>query len=153
MTLPQQKDLLTGRWRKVRAPRPSEVQIQIALIERLRWQCRPDIIYFHVPNGEVRDKRTAAKLKAMGVKPGVADLLFLWWAAVADTHYACVEVLFLELKAHGRKQSLAQKDFQTDVCTIGCHYEVADSIDAAVAILQRYYILPPKGGAYGIASS
>jgi hypothetical protein len=29
---------------------------------------------FHIPNGEKRDKRTAALLKTLGVRPGVPDL-------------------------------------------------------------------------------
>jgi hypothetical protein len=32
-------------------------------------------LLFHVPNGEARDPRTAAKLKWLGVRPGVPDLL------------------------------------------------------------------------------
>jgi hypothetical protein len=36
----------------------------------LRWLA-------HVPNGGFRDKREAAKLKAMGVKPGFPDLILL----------------------------------------------------------------------------
>ena len=42
---------------------------------------RPDVIMRHVPNGEHRDPRTAAKLKAMGVLPGSADLEFHWCIA------------------------------------------------------------------------
>lgn len=35
----------------------------------------PDLKWlFHIPNGGSRDKREAAKLKGMGVKPGVLDL-------------------------------------------------------------------------------
>ena len=33
------------------------------------------VVWCHVPNGEKRDKRTAGKLKKMGVKPGVPDIL------------------------------------------------------------------------------
>lgn len=33
---------------------------------------------FHVPNGGVRSKIEAARLKAMGVVAGVADLIFLY---------------------------------------------------------------------------
>ena len=35
----------------------------------------PDVLAFHVPNGEKRDRRTAEKLKRMGVLPGVYDWL------------------------------------------------------------------------------
>lgn len=58
--------------------RSSEADEHIALIEwcramqgrepRLRW-------LFHPANGELRDIKTAVKLKRMGVNPGVPDLL------------------------------------------------------------------------------
>ena len=72
-----QKDLLTRRWRKVVVPQ-KEVTLHIQLVAMLRWCLRPDVIMRHVPNGEHRDPRTAAKLKAMGVLAGSADLEFHW---------------------------------------------------------------------------
>ena len=44
----------------------------------LRWCVRPDVIFRHYPAGEHRDPRTAAKLKAMGVLAGSADLEFFY---------------------------------------------------------------------------
>lgn len=41
--------------------------LNITEYPELRW-------LYHIPNGGSRDKREAAKLKAMGVKPGVSDL-------------------------------------------------------------------------------
>lgn len=56
---------------------------------------------YHVPNGGYRDKRTAAKLQVLGVKPGVPDL--------------CLDVMRggyggwrVELKAPGGKLSVVQ---------------------------------------------
>lgn len=34
-------------------------------------------VHFHCPNGELRSKSTAAKLRQMGVRPGVADFILL----------------------------------------------------------------------------
>jgi hypothetical protein len=34
--------------------------------------------FYHVPNGGLRDKKTASRLKAQGVVPGVQDLHFIW---------------------------------------------------------------------------
>jgi hypothetical protein len=135
----QQKDLFTKRWRQARARTPSELQIQIALISRLGYMALPDCIYFHVPNGELRDKRAGAKLKAMGALPGVADLVFIFPDATGGP-----QVLFLELKAKGRKATLAQGDFARRVKRLGCSVEIADSIDRAVEILGNYGILPAK---------
>ena len=134
---PQQKHLFTKRWRKVAPPAPSELQIQIALISRLGYQCLPGCVYFHIPNGEWRDKRTAAKLKAMGELPGVLDLQFIW-----NDDRGALRVLFLELKAKGRSPSDEQRYFGRRVARLGCAVETADSIDQAVAILEKYGILP-----------
>jgi hypothetical protein len=132
----EQKDLFTKRFRKVPAPDPSELQIHISLVERLRLQCRKDVLFFHCPNGELRDKAAAAKLKAMGVLPGVSDLQFIW------TQGGQVKVLFLELKAKGRKLRDEQVVFGFASLHVGCAFEVADTIDDAVKILQKYHIIP-----------
>lgn len=42
--------------------------LNLATYPELRW-------LYHCPNGGSRDKREAAKLKAMGTKPGVPDLM------------------------------------------------------------------------------
>jgi hypothetical protein len=136
MNAPQYKDLFTKRWRKVEAPDPLEEQIHKALVELLRWRCRPGVIWFHVPNGGWRYKRTAANLKALGVRAGVADLQFIWSDVPSVSR-----VLFLELKRPGGKQSVAQKQFETDCGVVAATYAVADNIDDALAILERHGVL------------
>src|SRR5262245_17194103 len=130
----QQKHLFTNRWRKVRTLDPLEVQIQISLIARLKLLVRPDVIYFHIPNGEERDKRVAAKLKAMGVLPGVADLLFIWSEQT-------LRALFLELKRRGNALEENQEQFKLNCEAIGVLYAWADNIDDAVKILQGHNLL------------
>jgi len=59
-------------------------------------------LLYHVPNGELRDKVTAAKLKAMGVVSGVSDIVF---------HYRS-RTYFFEFKKPGvGRASQDQKDF------------------------------------------
>jgi len=56
-----------------------ETATQIAFIRwaRLASSTIPQLKWiFHVPNGEKRDKRTAGRLYAMGVKAGVWDLFW-----------------------------------------------------------------------------
>jgi hypothetical protein len=136
MSVVQQKDLFTKRWRQVKAWAPSELQIQIALIEHLKYRCRRDVVYFHVPNGELRDKRVAAKLKAMGALPGVADLVFVW--SDGDGR---VKNLYLELKARKRMMSPEQLVFCDRVTDVGAYYHCVDNIDEALGILDGYGIL------------
>ena len=141
MEYQQQRDLFTKRWRRrmLKPPEPSEVQFQIALNEHLAWRKRPGVVHFHVPNGEERDKRVAAKLKAMGVLPGVADLVF-----VSIDGCGRLRVLFLELKAKGRKPTLVQREFAEAVRTAGAEYAVADNIDAALELLREHGIIKPE---------
>jgi len=39
----------------------------------------PDVLIFHIPNGGFRDIKTATKLRAEGVVPGVPDLFIPKW--------------------------------------------------------------------------
>jgi hypothetical protein len=135
-----QGNLFTKRWRKVEAPDPLEEQIHKSLVAQLRWRCRPGVIWFHVPNGGYRWKTTAATLKALGVRAGVADLQFIWSECIwSDMPQTCV--LFLELKRPGGKQSPEQEQFETDCGLVSAHYEIAENIDDAIAILESYGLL------------
>jgi hypothetical protein len=56
---------------------PTEHQEQCALFEWAAWAAKriPELHLMHaIPNGGKRDIRTAAMLKAEGVKPGVPDI-------------------------------------------------------------------------------
>jgi hypothetical protein len=135
MTEPlQQKDLFTKRWRRVQALDPKESQIQISLIAELKLRIRPGVMYFHVPNGEERNKAIAAKLKAMGTLPGVADLIFIW---MTDR----IKILFLELKRRNKPLSPEQYAFALKIREAGAIYDMADSVAGAIEILQRHGLL------------
>jgi hypothetical protein len=141
MSVVQQKDLFTKRWRQVKAWAPSELQIQIALVEHLKYRCRRDVVYFHVPNGELRDKRTAAKLKAMGELPGVADLVFVWSERPAHGYVPVLQNLYLELKTPSGTMSPEQLLFRDRIIDAGGYYHCANSIDTALEILRAHGIL------------
>ena len=145
MTVAAQKDLFTKRYRRVRELDPLESHIHKSLVQLLRLTCRPGVEFYHCANGELRDPKTAAKLKAMGVKPGVADLQFIWGELMSvvgvSTPMIVSRVLFLELKARGRKQTEEQIAFEASVTAKGCTYELADNIDDAICILKRYRVL------------
>jgi hypothetical protein len=55
-------------------------------------------LLFHVPNGEYRDMATANRLKAMGVVPGIPDLIFNYRG----------RTYFIEMKKPGGKPSKEQ---------------------------------------------
>ena len=137
----QQKHLFTGRWRSVAIATPKEHELQIALMTMLRWCLRPNVIVRHVPNGEVRDKRTAAKLKAMGVLAGSADLEFFWKRL--DGSHANFCALFLELKRPGGRLTAEQAAFGLAMRTMGADFEVASSIDEAIAAVGMRGLIRP----------
>jgi hypothetical protein len=136
-----QKDLLTGRWRKLVEPVKEVTSLHIPLVSLLRLCVRPDVIWRHVPNGEHRDPRTAAKLKAMGVLAGAADLEF-HWCELADGSKAR-RLLHLELKAGNRKQNASQMEFELAMRLLGDDYHVVRSIEEAVIILGERGLLRP----------
>jgi hypothetical protein len=92
------------RLRKVPAVRPLEITLHLSCVKLLRDHCRPDWQWCHVPLGEIRDKRTAGKLRRMGTKAGWPDLIL-----IPPTGQICC----LELKRIGERLSDSQHDFRT----------------------------------------
>lgn len=110
---------------------PSELQIHIAVVQHLRQRGAPGLIYWHSPNGGLRDKREAAKLKAMGVRPGVSDLILF--------HRS--RLYCLELKAKGGRAQQEQLQFISDTDREGALTALVEGLDAAVATLESWGLL------------
>jgi hypothetical protein len=140
----KQRDLLTGRWRNVAVGREKEAtSLHIPLVAMLRWCIKPTVIWRHVPNGEHRDKRTAAKVKAMGILPGSADLEFHWCDWDDERNRKRRRVLHLELKIANRRQNEAQAGFALAMKLLGDDYYVARSVDEAIGILGAHGLIKP----------
>lgn len=105
---------------------PTETQLQIAVADLLKWAAVPGLIFFHPANGEFRNIATAKRLKAMGVRPGVAD-----WVLVLPNGVAA----FLELKTATGRPSSAQAEFCASCMRINTPYRIAYSFEQAKAIL------------------
>lgn len=99
---------------------PSESEEQKALIKW--WALQYPLfepLLFHIPNGGLRNLKTAKRLKAEGVKAGVADLFL----AIANKKY---HGLFIEMKRlKGNNQTLLQKNFQQAIELQGYKYLLA----------------------------
>lgn len=91
----------------------------------------PDVMVWHTPNGELRNKRHAAKLKAMGVRPGVFDL-----ALIDPNGRLC----FLEVNARTGTLSTAQKAFRDQLIPRGIPFAVVHDIDEAREALRYFNI-------------
>jgi hypothetical protein len=70
------RDLLGRPLPRRERDRNAEARRQAAIVEYVRWVA-PQLICFHVPNGGLRTKAEAARLKWVGVLAGVLDLVLL----------------------------------------------------------------------------
>ncbi len=106
-----------------------ELTLHKAVVQLLKISAARGVMYYHVPNGESRSNRTGAKLKAMGVLPGVADLSFVLHGGRAA---------FLELKAPKGRLSDDQRAFRDVVVGQGALYAAADDLEQAQSILASW---------------
>lgn len=104
-----------------------EDQIQKAVLGHLKIRPNGDLFFFHVPNGGYRKPAEAAILYSLGVVAGVPDLIILKLGKC----YA------LELKRKGGKLSESQKRSIPLMEAAGAIVGIADSIDSAVAWLEK----------------
>ncbi len=124
-------------WGAAVKPRDDEEdRLQVAIIGHLEWRLMPGVLWWHTPNGGKRSPATAARLKRLGVKPGVADLMFLLPGGTAAA---------LELKARGGVQSKAQKAWQASCEALGVPYVVTSSLDTALSVLEGWGVIKPEG--------
>jgi hypothetical protein len=137
--------LLICEGRKPRPPkaptfRPKEITLHMSVAKVLRDHARPEWQWCHIQNGELRDKRTAGKLKQMGTKPGWPDFVLIPPAG---------QLHCLELKRLGETLSDAQEDFQLWCIRHNVPHSVAFTFDAALAAIDAWGVLrikiPPRG--------
>lgn len=103
-----------------------EAALQIAVVQFLRFAMPEGLPWWHTPNGEHRDPRTAAKLKAFGTRPGVPDLLFLMPTG---------KLAMIELKAGAGRLTDHQKTFRDQAMELGAWWAECRSIDEVQAQL------------------
>lgn len=112
---------------------------QVALVRWMQFQHRAAFaVTWHTPNGGRRDKVTAAKLKAQGVKAGIPDLQL----AMARGGYFG---LFIEFKAtppHDSEVSKSQKEVIGLLAGEGYLAVVCKGITEAMAQINAYLDLP-----------
>ena len=86
---------------------------------------------YHIPNGGVRSKSEAARLKSQGVKPGVPDLCI----PVARGKY---HSLYIELKDDGGKPTKQQIEWIYRLREEGMCAWVCVGVDNALELIRRY---------------
>lgn len=112
----------------------SETNIHITIAALLDVYAHPNLIWFHPANGEKRNIITAARLKRMGVKPGVADFCF----TLPDGRSA-----FMEVKTPKGRMSPSQLAFRARCHIIDVPYVLVTNPDDAMTILAEWGALRP----------
>ncbi len=113
----------------------SEHAEQVTLVSRIR-NFYPDVLVAAVPNGGLRVKTEAARLKAEGVLPGFPDLI------IAEPRVG-YHGLFVEMKrARGGRTSIVQLDVQEKLRRRGYRAVTCAGADEAWDVVEDYLALP-----------
>lgn len=100
----------------------TEDQLQKAVVRALAVNARSDAIYWHTPNGGSRNAIEAAKLKGMGTRAGIPDILIL-----------CNSQLYgLELKTERGRLSPLQRLMLDELRRAGARVAVSYGLDDAL---------------------
>lgn len=91
----------------------------------------PERLLFAIPNGGLRNRVVAAKLKAEGVRAGVPDMMLAVPRGAAHG-------LFIEHKAGNRKPSDEQEVVISDLVAQGYSVAVSHSYDETVKLISSY---------------
>jgi VRR-NUC domain len=128
--------LALGRKPRVRkVPRPKEIMLHMAVAKVLREHALPGWQWTHIASGEMRDIRTATKLKRMGVRKGWPDFVLV--PPTGQMH--C-----LELKREGEKLTGEQEAFQTWCIAHAIPHSVVFTLREALAVLDSWRCLRVK---------
>lgn len=110
-------------------PKPKEISLHMSTAAYLRHAWPEHLPFTHFPAGELRDARTGAKLKAMGLAAGWPDFILMLPRG---------QVGFIELKASGGVLSDAQAAFR-DACIANGHgHGTARSLEEVEQIITRW---------------
>lgn len=97
-----------------------------------RWRNQPLVAwYYHCPNGGSRHPIEAAKLKRMGVKPGVPDV---FGAVPANGYHGH----FVEMKARGGRVRPEQLAMHEQLRADGYRVDVCFGWEEGVRAVERY---------------
>lgn len=142
------RDMVRGRakshGRRADPRVPLEETEQTIFFNRLRF-LYPHLAQkvFAIPNGGLRSKTEAARMKLAGVVPGVPDIFA---AITRPSPPGECPGLFIEMKrVKGSKTSAAQREVQAELEAEGYQVEIAHGAEQAFEIFEKYV----KGAANG----
>jgi hypothetical protein len=86
-------------------------------------------LIFSVPNGGLRSKIEAMKLKSTGTLPGVSDLIIYHHKKIEELGIITVLNIFVEVKKEKGIHSKEQKEFEGRVAKMGFKYVIVKNLD------------------------
>jgi hypothetical protein len=107
-----------------------EHDLQKAVLKLLETKWGGDVYWFAVPNQGQRSLRTGARMKAEGMRAGVADICVMLPEG---------ETGWMELKTSKGRQTDEQKGFQAICKRLGHQYAVVRSVEEAEKVLKGWY--------------
>ena len=126
------------RAKKAKAMNNPEHDLQCACVKWFSLQYpQYDRLLFAIPNGGHRDIRTAARLKAEGVKRGVADL-FLSVPILGVIPGTDIHGLYIEMKAGKNKLTKDQKEFMNQVEGFNYWFSEVRNIEFFIKVITGY---------------
>lgn len=90
----------------------------------------PKGLLFSIPNEGIRSAKTSSRMKAEGLKAGVADLQIIRRGKMP---------LFIEMKYGRNLQNTAQQNFEEAVKSLGCQYVICKSLDDFINEVNEYF--------------
>jgi hypothetical protein len=127
------------RQRGIKPPAPLEFAVHCLIADTLRRWAAPNWVWTHIPLGERRDDIAGARLKRLGTQPGWPDLIL-----IPPKEYPNPRPHFLELKRRGGKLTELQAAFALWCKLNNCPHAVADTYEAAVAVLKKWGALQDR---------
>lgn len=115
--------------------RKEEQSLHLRLADLLRRSPNHHVVWWHTNNNSDSPKR-GKLMKRMGVKPGIADFLFI--------KPSPAELFSLELKTETGRASPEQLDWRDYIRDIGWYAEIAYGWDHAVRVLGAWEIIPVR---------
>lgn len=113
------------------SPKREEEKLQIAIVEFLGWALPEPLRFWHTPNQRGTRKAWEVQLlKALGVKPGIGDILIGGWRTL----------IWIEVKTPTGTLSDAQKDWRDWCHLVGIPWFLCRSIDDVVDALESLQI-------------
>ena len=109
-----------------------EHRLQCEIVNYLRANAKPHLVFSSTANGELRHPVVAKRLKDAGLLPGVSDIFI-----VLDHGPSC----WLELKSQKGSLTWEQKGFAAKIMALGHYWGMARSLPEAVAILKTWNVL------------